>query len=167
VRFASGDPTSRKKGLITHRDHHLWLAHPLAIYDLDRSSGSVSAGFTPKRLAGYTSPGLLRDDRAALAQLHQLAWAWYGPVYTRRSASWSLRDFGFFDTFSAVEGLTNTPREGDATDMDYPHLGDVVETLFANGTGQTVNTPVTRVAYDNETGVTSWSSEWAELDFVK
>lgn len=160
VRLASGDPKGRKRGRIYHPNHHLWLAHHGAIYDLDCSAagGTAATGFTPKRNARgatNTAPGIVRDDREGLAALHALAWAYYGPTTPRRSASWAMRDCGFLTTYPLADDATGT----------FPTLGKVVSTISANGEKHNVFCPITRVAYDNLSGVTSWSTEWSELEY--
>lgn len=174
VRFASGDATlGRKRGQLYHKDYHLWIASPGAIWEVDMATGSASAGYAGKRraCAGTTSaPGILRDDRAGLAALHALSWAWYGngndptnPT-VRRSATWALRCCGLLPSFQAYDGLS-VPTDGSSpTTVAYPQLGELVTTLAANGETHDVNTPVTRIAYDHVTGTTTWSSEWSELD---
>jgi hypothetical protein len=168
VRMASGDPTSLKRGEIIHSNMHLWLAAPGTIWEIDATVGDPSAGYAAKRRAGNGSliggPGVLRDDRGALAAIHSLTWAWYGTDTDRRSASWSLRACGFLPSFTAVEEITDVPTSDDATDILYPNLGQVVNTLGANGEYHIINTPITRIAYDHKSGITTWSSEWSELE---
>ncbi len=164
VRFASGDAlTNGKRGKIYIAGSHLWLASPGAIFDLDMSV-LASGGYAARRGAvGATTqaPGLLRDDRAALALLHAMAWSWYGSTSTHRSASWALKACGFLPNYSAYAGTRIT---GDPVDVTYPTIGQVVTTLTANGGDKALNTPVTRVHYDAERGVTTWSTEWHELE---
>jgi hypothetical protein len=169
VRFASGDVNGRRKGRIIHADHHLWLAHHEAIWELDcsTSGGDKTNGFSPRRQAAGAAPnapGLLRDDRDALAFLHGLSWQWYGPTTTRRAGTWAVRDCGMLPSFSAVVGAAITSGE-DAEDVTYPTLGKVVTDIVANGQTTQLNTPVTRIRYDHEQGVTTWSTEWNELAF--
>lgn len=165
VRFASGDPnTSKRRGKISVPGSHLWLAAPGAIYDLNTATTS-GGGYAPRRGAlgaTATSPGILRDDRSGLAAIHALSWAWYGDDTDHRSASWALKACGFLSTYDAFEGTA--VGEGSPTSVSYPTLGQVVTTLTANGTTYTLNTPVTRVAYDNERGITTWSTEWNDLE---
>ncbi len=165
VRLASGDPnTSAERGKVYVPGAHLWLAAPGAIYDLDTSVGSASLGYGARRGAvgsTETLPGVLRDDRAGLAFIHALSWAWFGSDTTHRSASWALKACGFLPTFSAYSG---TEISGSASDIPYPEIGEVVTTLTANGADNTLNTPVTRVHYDAERAVTTWSTEWNELE---
>ncbi len=164
VRFADGDAlTNGKRGKIYIPGAHLWVAAPGAIYDLDTSTTS-SGGYAARRNAvgaSVTTPGILRDDRAGLAAIHALAWAWYGSTSTHRSASWALKACGFLPSFSAHPGVDTS---ADAIDYTYPTIGQVVTTLAANGAVHDLNTPVTRVHYDAERGVTSWSTEWHELE---
>ncbi len=152
----------RRRKVITHNNIHLWLASPGAIWDVDSASfnGSTS-GYSVKRNAcqGSTdNPGILRDDRPALACLHALASEWY--LRERRTATWALRACGFLPSFNYADG--NGAIGGTIT---YPVLGQTVTRLLAGGQGNTINTPITSVMYDNEGGVTTWTTDWSELDF--
>lgn len=172
VRLYSGklptDPLCKRRIAIEHRNVHLWLAHPGAVWDLDATTGSASTGHTPRRFAAGAKfapvvPGKLRDDRAKLAQLHAMAWSWYGQL--RRSAQWSLRDCGFLGSYQAFAG-SSVPTDGSSpSSWLYPGLGQIVTTITANGQTEDVNTPVTRIHYDNVTGVTRWETDWCGLDF--
>lgn len=173
VRFASGDPTGRRRGKLYHPGSHLWLASPGAIWALDTSTTS-SNGYAARRKACLgtvngtdSTPGILRDDRAGLAALHALAWAWYGTTTTHRTAQWALRDCGFLPSYQAYSGTSIPSNGGSLTTVTYPTIGKVVTTMNANGSTTTLNTPVTRVHYENETGITTWSTEWAELEHVE
>ena len=161
VRFASGDAKSPRRLFIRHPGFHLWLAHPGAIWELDRSSSSVAEAPALRGAAGASAaaPGVLRDDRAALAQLHALSRVWY--LQDHRAATWSLRACGDLPSW------TDTV----AGEVAFPRLGEVVTTIGytdRNGASAsaTVNTPVTGSAYDNVRCVTKWSTDWADLDFV-
>ncbi len=66
-----------------------------------------------------------------------------------------MRDCGFLTTYALADDATGT----------FPTLGKVVSTISANGEKHNVFCPITRVAYDNLTGVTSWSTEWSELEY--
>jgi hypothetical protein len=167
VRLASGNPlTAGARGKIYVPGSHLWLASAGAIYDFDQTTAS-SGGFAVRRGAvGATEavPGILRDDRAGLAAIHALSWAWFGSDTTHRSASWSLRACGFLPSYEAYAG-DSIPSDGTGTQgVTYPTIGYVVTTLTANGADHTLNTPITRVHYDAEKGVTAWSTEWNELE---
>jgi hypothetical protein len=175
LRLATGNPTAaaRWRMKIPHDDLHLWLAHPLAIWGLENTAGDD--GFPAKRAAGGgvgNVPGILRDDRDALAYRHNLATAWYGPYFSsagasagnttntnannqRRAASWSLRDCCFLDTFADADGASH----------DHPKLGHVITTFGANGQTLTLNTPVSFMEYVHENGVTSIVTDWADLEF--
>lgn len=166
VRLASGDPAAKRRANIHLSNVHLWLASPGAIHDLDTATGSSTLGYAGRRnacLGTATSPGILRDDRSALARAHHLAWAWFGSDSTHQSATWALRACGLLPSFSAYSGSNVTT--GTPADVAYPQLGQVVTTITANGQDLALNTPVTRVAYDAEAGVTTFSTEWNELSF--
>ncbi len=157
ARMASGNRDAKRRANIYLPNHHLWLASPGAIHDLDGSTGSATAGWAGKREAlgaTPTTPGILRDDRSPLARVHNLAWAWYGDDTAHRTCTWALKACGFLPNFETEDGS-----------VTYPLLGEVVTTMAACGQTFTLNTPVTRVHYDNESGVTTWSTEWNELNF--
>ncbi len=169
VRLYSGlprnDPACRRAPTIYHPDHHLWLAHPGAIWDIDGSAGTISSGHAPRRTAcGGTAdaPGILRDDRSALARIHYLSWIWYGRE--RRTATWALRCCGSLPSFLAHAGVGIS---GSPTAMVYPKIGQTVISLAANGGTVQPMTPITRVAYNNRAGITTWSTDWNELEFEK
>lgn len=169
VRLYSGkprqDPDCRRFASIGIPEHHLWLAHPGAIWDLDSSTGTTSTGHPPRRgavLGTSTSPGLLRDDRVALARQHYLAWAWYGTP--RRTACWALRACGFLPTFDFYASATLPTNGANPSTGSYPTIGQTIHQLRANGETQTIDTPVTRVHYDNQAGVTTWETDWNSLD---
>lgn len=166
VRMATGNPNGKRKLRIIHRDIHLWVAHQGAIWDLD--SANEDAGASPAKRAaasgttGYA--GLLRDDRDALARLHYLAVAWYGPLQnlltgenesTRRGAQWSLRCCGDIPTSELYDG----------GGVVYPDVGQVVQYLYTNGQKLNIQTPVSSYTYDNEQGITTWVTDWQDLDF--
>ncbi|MBA3588514.1 hypothetical protein [Methylibium sp.] len=169
VRFRTGmpdaDPNCKRKATIERPDHHLWLAHPGAIWDVDDATGSNVLGHTPRRAAvagSPSSPGILRDDRSALARQHYLTWSWYGTP--RRTATWAIRDCGLLGSFLAFDGTTIPADGGSPSPMPYATLGQTVELMRANGEVHVLNTPVTRIAYDHGRGVTTWSTDWNELD---
>lgn len=174
LRMASGNPraAARWRMKIQYDDLHLWLAHPLAIWGFGAEG---TDGYAPKRAAGGGSgeiPGILRDDRDALAYRHHLAVAWYGPHFTgtgatagnttntsaatqRRAASWSMRDCCFLPTFLDAASVSH----------DHPKLGYVATTLAANGQALGLNTPFSFMEYVHENGTSSIVTDWADLEF--
>ncbi len=119
-------------------------------------------------------PGILRDDRNALAYRHNLAVAWYGPYFTstgasagnttntsaatqRRAASWSMHDCCFLPTFLDADG----------TEHDHPKLGYVATTLAANGQSLGLKTPFSFMEYVHESGTSSIVTDWADLEFER
>lgn len=171
VRFRTGLQDSnaecKRKATIYWPEHHLWLAHPGAIWDLNGTTGSPTLGHDAKRAAADANteqPGRLRDDRSALARLHYLTWSWYGA--SRRTAAWGIRDCGSLLTFLAHDGATLPTDGAPPSSMNYATLGQTVDMLAANGEEHAINTPVTRIAYDHGTGVTTWSTDWNELDLA-
>lgn len=164
VRMASGDTSGRRRLRIEHRGLHLWLAHPGAIWDLDRATSAIAEAPGKRQAAGATvgAPGILRDDRTYLAQLHALTCAWY--LADHITATWSLRDCGCLPSFEAATSSDGTP-----TAIAYARLGDLVtEITWRDRAGlahaSPVATPVTSIAYDHRTGTTTWTTDWAELD---
>jgi hypothetical protein len=152
----------RRRLTITHNGLHLWVASAGAIWDVDAARLS-SRGIPGKRTAcggSADSPGILRDDRGALAVRHALACAWY--LQQRRTAQWSLKACGFLPSFVNVTDFSTNSR----TTVTYPTLGKVVTSIAANGQVNDVNTPITSITYDNQSGTTTWATDWAELDFV-
>jgi hypothetical protein len=156
-RIATGDARGRRRLVITHPGIHLWLAQPSAIWDLDRVS-SLVADAPAKRTAGADSEttGIqrLRDDREWLTRLHALACAWY--LNDHRTLTWTLR---------SAPGLF----EGDAPAA--PALGTLITAATSTTrTDQirtdTINTPVTAIVYDHEAATTTYTTDWADLDFA-
>jgi len=164
VRRASGDPAGRRKRRIFLQDMHLWLAAPNAIWTLS------DAGVPSRNcLTQTTNPAILRDDRGKLAARHELAWKWYGPATTRRTGSWTIRCCGFLSSFSAFRHDSDKPAdfEGTPISITYPKIGEFITTYgYAGQSGATMNSPVTSVEYDHETGETTWTTDWVDLDYA-
>ncbi len=161
VRMASGKPNGARRMVITHRDIHLWLSHPSAIWKLDDTNSDNAPAYPPKRIGG-SSYSIIRDDRSALARLHALAAAWYLPTrnssgqeqFKHRNASWSLRCCGDIPSSTAYDG----------GGVVYPTLGKVVHLLKANGEHIECNSVVSSISYDNTNGTTTWTTDWMDLD---
>lgn len=165
IRMATGDPNSPRKLVIRHRDLHLWMAPQSAIWDLDTTT-RTSQGSNARRDAasGGNPSGALRDDRAALAKLHALAVAWYGPTEDllgngifdtrRRGCTWGLRCCGDIPSSTDYDG----------GGVIYPDCGQVIQTISANGQAYLAYTPVSSFAYDNTNGITTWTTDWCDLD---
>jgi hypothetical protein len=158
VRLASGDRNGRRKLRIVHPGIHLWFADIGAIWDLDCKNRDAN-GSPPRRQAGASAQATLRDDRDILRVLHAISAEWY--TAERRTVSWSLRACGFLPDFE-----TEDPTTFARTAVAYPQLGELITTLSAGGRDYIINTPCTSVHYDNVTGVTSWQTDWQDLDFV-
>ncbi len=155
VHFATGPEAAKRVLYLRHRDHHLWLAAANCIYALTRTAGTNTTGYAPLRAAlggSATNPGWIRDDRTALSNLHRLAVAWY--MTDHLPCEWALNACGFLPSF---ETTTAT--------VVYPTMGKLVHTLAANGHTQTVNCPITGIAYDNMSGKTTWTTDWGTLDY--
>jgi hypothetical protein len=161
VRMATGNPLGARRLTINHPDIHLWLAAATAIWDLDDSAPNAN-GCPGLRTAGGATPGILRDDRSALARLHAMAVAWYrpnlpgAPAAIVRNASWSMRLCGDIPSSADYDGGACV----------YPSCGKVVRYLYANGQQIELNTVVSSIAYDNTNGVTTATTDWQDLDFT-
>jgi hypothetical protein len=161
VRMATGSPTGARRMIITHPNIHLWLSSAGAIWDLDDADAPDDGAYPAKRNAGGSSPGILRDDRSALARLHAMAVAWYRPRLPGvpdaivRNASWSLRCCGDIPSSTDYDGGS----------VIYPTCGKVVRYLYANGQQLSLNTVCSSVSYDNTSGTTTWTTDWQNLDF--
>jgi len=165
VRMATGDPNGKRRLVINHPDIHLWLAAPTSIWNLDDTAPTTGGTFAPVypalRTAGGTTPGILRDDRSALARLHAMAVAWYrpnlpgAPAAIVRNASWSLRCCGDIPSSTDYDG----------GGVVYPTCGKVVRYLYANGQQIELNTVVSSIAYDNTNGTWTVTTDWQDLDF--
>lgn len=155
----------RRRLSLRHDSLHLWLASPGAIWDLDSNSTTVtrvfgqgSAGLRNAAAGSTDSPGILRDDRGILAKRHALSCEWF--LRERRTATWGLRACGLLPSFEYADG---NGAVGGTT--PYPTLGYVVTALSAAGQDSVINTPITSITYDNEEGLTTWTTDWGELDF--
>jgi hypothetical protein len=160
VRFATAIASPgvvRRRRTIRIPDLHLWLAHPGAIWDLDRTTENPD-GCNAKR-AGGTVEGvngtILRDDRAALARIHYMAWEWYRSDSGRKSATWALRDCGLMATWRDLGG----------SEIPWPKLGQVVKDMRASGALHTIRTPISRVSYNHRLCQTEWMTDWSEFDY--
>ena len=158
VRMATGvvNPLRRRKQIIPNM--HLWVANRAATYGYDPE---VNGAYPPQSYCASPT-GILRDDRDELAKKHWLSVAWYGPTselsvdkIARRNASWALHCCGDIPSSAAYDGGACV----------YPTVGQCVLTLTANGQVYPVQTPVSSVVYDNESGTTTWTTDWQDLDF--
>lgn len=158
VRFASGDPNGRRKMRIFHDNKHLWLAHPDAIWELDGAHGTAADTYPPFRnaVSGNTEAGagIIRDDRDTLKLFHFLSKEWY--QRERRPVKWALKDCGFLPYTLA-----------DGSSAIYPRIGEVVDNMKAGGMVHQIKTPITRIHYDCNKGVTTWETDWQDLDWQK
>jgi hypothetical protein len=164
VRRASGDANGRRRRTIRVPNIHLWLASPGAIWRVFSDVGTAAEAFGGLKVAtkacastypdgtGAHTPAILRDDRPALAQMHHLAWEWYGQ--SRRTIKFAIRDL-------CVGSFTDSVRG----EIPYPKIGQTLDTVTMLGQVQTIRTPVTSISYDNATGVTYFGTDWTELDF--
>jgi hypothetical protein len=156
VRMADGDPQAARRKVIEHRNIRLWLCDPNAITGLNYATGDADAGHSPLRAdVGTMVDGIafaVVDDRSKLALLHALAVSWYGTP--RQTASWQIRGSGLLDYFLDING----------NEIPYITLGSVLNQLGIAGGTSTVQTPVTHVHYDAVRNVTTWSTDWSDLD---
>jgi hypothetical protein len=157
IRMAYGDPHStRRLPSVYIPGLRLWITHPGYIKTLDYTSGSVSAGHPPVR-PGYTK---VVDDRDRLAFAVARLSSWY--QQERRNCSWQLR---------ACYAVPWYPDNGDGSgkaDMGSPQtftqIGQVVQAVQAGGTPWPINTPCTRIHFDAIKHVSTWVTDWSELD---
>ncbi len=159
--MADGDPLSPRRLFIKHQGIHLWLAHPGAIWELDRTASVVAEAPALRAAAAANAidPGILRDDRPALASLHELATIWY--LQDHRTASLALRDCVFLPSYT----------DEDDTVYTYPELGTLITSLtYTDATRETasvtLDTPVTGLVFDNVKCRSDISTDWSDLDFV-
>jgi hypothetical protein len=162
IRYLTGDADSSKRKVIYIKGQHLWLAHPGTIWALD-TDDETSNGIAPKRIASLR---YLRDDRTELQYAHTLAVQWYKSDHT--SATWALRCNGTYGTF------THNPMAGGSSGLGlatqtYPQIGRLVKKLYCCGNLQSgnaydLNTPITSIEYDGDEGITTWGTDWNELD---
>lgn len=108
----------------------------------------------------YTPIGVLRDDRDRLAVILAEAAVWY--LTTRLTGTWTLRDFGWSDGWhpAAEDGSEDT-----GTLNAWPQLGQLMHQLSYSGRTETLDTPVTRFDYSDETGESTWATSWSDRDW--
>lgn len=149
-------------------EHRLILAHNGAILRLQ--SGTVVEGrgaypaaspINPKDangnalVDGSSNPinfYTIRDDRDALAYLHEMAKQWY--LTERKTAAWRIADFGI-----------GSFEDEDGNSINYPQLGYLVTTMSYSGRTETLNTPITSIEYDHQAGITSYITSWSDRDW--
>ncbi len=161
MRMADGDPTSPRRLFIKHPGLHLWVAHPGAIWELDRTASVVAEAPALRSASAGTlnAPGLLRDDRIALSSLHQLAKIWY--LQDHVTAQFSIRDCIALPSYTDIDQIV----------YNNPTLGTLIPTLaYTDATRQTqtamLATPITGYIYDNVKCRSDISTDWSDLDFV-
>ena len=164
VRMAAGNVNGKRKKTIELPGVHVWMAHSGAIWDLDPSTRSYGDGSPPLRgaSASASTAGLLRDDRSTLARQFNMSAMWYGVDQTRfgslhQGAEWALRCCGDIPTSTDYDG----------GGVVYPMPGQVVQYLNANGQRLEINSPCSSIVYDNGSGITTWTTDWQNLDFSK
>lgn len=164
VRFATasssyiGPADSPRRKTLYFPGIHLWIADYLAIWSINYLTATNPNNVPPLRgCAGATAeaPGVIRDDRAALMSMHNLAWSWYS--VSHRTARWEMRDCGLLPSF------TNNDSAGVAGTVSYPTVGQFVTTVTAAVFFHS-NTPITRIVYDATRGITTWFTDWCDLD---
>lgn len=165
VRMASGAAGAPRQKVNYCPGLRLDMAHAGAIWDLDASGrSSASEGSAPKRGASAsTSPaGILRDDRDELARVHAISEVWFGVNPSRlgalhRGATWSLKCCGDIPTGENYDG----------GGVVYPTCGQMLANLTSNGQTQECNSVVSSYTYDNIAGISTWQSDWANLDTTR
>ena len=159
IRMAIGDPDAvRKLPAVYMKGCRLWLTHPGFIRTLDFDSGDLATGHDPIR-PGYT---IVQDDRDRIAFAVARLATWYGQE--RRNASWSLR---------ACYAVPWYPDLGDgsgAADLSspqtLPQLGSLPAAIAAGGVNWALNTPITRIHFNATKHLTTWFTDWSELDLA-
>ncbi|MEY2653904.1 MAG: hypothetical protein RLZZ524_932 [Pseudomonadota bacterium] len=97
------------------------------------------------------SDTIVRDDRAKMQAIHDLAADWYlvqSGADRRRGVTFALRA----GPESAIGGTLSS------------RVGWFISTIRAAGTDNSVRTPVTRIDYNHDDGVTTYTTEWTDLD---
>ncbi len=160
VRFLLGSATGERK-TVNVAGHHLWLAHPGAIFAIDKTLSD--GGYAPKRGAAGgagSTPGILRDDRDALSRIAAEASIWY--LRDRKTVTWTIADCGFTDGWFPADANGD---EDQSAPVPWPYLGQLVDHLAFSGRTETPGTPITRMEYDARAGVTTWATSWSDRDW--
>jgi hypothetical protein len=132
VRFLLGTDEGEIKRILVP-GHHLWLAHPGAIFAIGKTLSD--GGYAASRAAAGAgaTPGLLRDDRDALSRVAGQASIWY--LRERQTATWTLADCGFTDGWLPADD--NGDEDTGGTPEAWPELGEVVASFAFNGQAAT------------------------------
>ncbi|MBU6247124.1 MAG: hypothetical protein KGN77_05155 [Xanthomonadaceae bacterium] len=148
-----------RRMVITIDGLHLWLSAPNAIFELDYTAAAQLnyAPGLPVWCASPGTPGVLRDDRNALAFISSLAWYYYGTIHN--PGTWTIKDCGFLTEFAT----------DNAGSVKYPTLGQFVATVTYNGTSGNesivqLNTPITCIDYVHDSGETTWRTDFVAYD---
>jgi hypothetical protein len=142
--------TVRRRKTIRIPGADLWIAHPGCIWDITDTGAA-------KRLTGNIGPiggRILKDDRVTMARVHYLSWEWYRSDTSRYAVTYAIRDCGLLYDWTDLAG----------TAKQYARLGQCLTSLTAAGDIYHPNTPVTSIQYDNASGITTWHTDWQELD---
>lgn len=140
---------------LTIPECHLWLAVTDTVCDLDTETDE-GLGYAVRRAAANPDSTsrvcLIRDDRRRLSIAHGHASRWYLTEYPRKSCEWSIYGHPLSDQ-----------QDGTA----WPTMGQIVSTMTAAGATSAAQTPVSRIDYDHETGMTTWATDWADLEWTR
>lgn len=150
--------TAGRRLTMTVNGLHLWLGAPGAIWELDfatAAQGNQKWNAGLKFPAGV--PTVIRDDRDALSFIAALAFEYYGQIHN--PGTWTLKDCGLLTSFAAFNG----------DNVKYPKLGQLVGSVTysedSDGeVSQVLNTPITSVHYDHDSGETSWRTDYVSYD---
>jgi hypothetical protein len=162
IMYNSGnrDTAGRRLVLPIAKDMRLWLLSRDAVTGLDLADGNLEDGYAPQRDelgdVGGSTYRILRDDRDRLARRHFLAWSWYGVA--RQTVSYQIKACLFLPDFEVEDD------RGSRSNVTYPKLGQVINTLRAGGIDNVINTPITAIEYDNTSGISTLESDWSDLD---
>lgn len=139
---------------------HLWLGALGAIWECDPTragQNNYAPGLKFPSGTGSQNPYVIRDDRDQLSFIAALGWEYWGQIHN--PGTWTLRDCGFLTNFLNAEG--------DA--IAYPALGQIVSKVTYAGTqdapiSATLDTPVTSIHYDHDSGETTWRTDFVSYD---
>ncbi len=160
LRVATGDATSYRRRRIYLPNHHLWLAQDGCIWSLDDSTTTDGAK-AGQRISDEDGYKVLRSDLAALKLKHDLAWLWYGSEHN--ALTYQLRCCGLLRNYRVAAGGNAFAFKPGS--IDYPRVGEYLYRVDARGTTAiAVGSVITSIEYDNNAGITTWSTDWTELD---
>lgn len=133
------------------KDAHLWTAHEGCILGLDSDGAPIYPARTVGDGLDALSLTIARDDRLRLRNIARQAAQYY--LITRRKGSYSLR----------CGGIAGSDPDTGAT---WPKLGQIISTVSRAGIVRDWKTPVTRIAYSHDLGLTTWTTDFSDREFI-